>query len=799
MESTSSEDEGSLRDNHVDLNNENMDHQLAMEVSNHFNDSEGLLPSHEEVSENIEPFIGMEFESEEAAKESYMSYASRVGFSVRISKSRRSRNDESIIMRRFVCSKEGFHMKKGNYEDGKKKRKRATIREGCNAMVEVIQKYYGRWVVTKLVKEHNHVVAAPSRVRYIAPEEYAGMEPFVGMEFSSHEAAQMFYYAYAARIGFDVRIRLSRRSTRDESFVMRRFVCTKEGFTPFEDNFDESKKKKYRTPTREGCKAMFEVIKKDSDRWIVSKLVTEHTHDLVIAPGKVHYIQSQSEVVVLAKSGAVNREKSTAPPNSKPQFGDKFGGFDNLSSNDQGSRTDLTDTCQNLFGFEDTQFLLENLKKLQADSPAFFYAFQVDKNNRLVNVFWADAKAKMAYYCFGDAVTVDTSYKENKNMMPFILFTGTNHHCQSVAFGCALLTDETEASFIWLFENWLIAMCGRPPISIITDHHEAMSAAISIAFPDARHRLSRYHILRRCRERLSNLYFMHGSLETSFEKEFLKCIDESETVQAFELQWKSVLDKYDLGENSWLQFLHRIRHKWVPVYHKDTFTADLSLAQKPESLSMFFEKYFNRKTPLQIFISILDQAMAVWNEREALEDLASTCTRPTLKTPSSILKQAASIYTRTVFDVFQDEFVESLGYFTDRIEDGVIRKYNVTKDENVGTFIVTHDSSEERTSCSCCKFESCGILCRHILRVYLTVDVRVLPEHYILKRWTKDAKNGFVLDECARYNDLFCHVIRLAKEGSTSPDAFNIAKHALNMALSEVLAAKKDIASRYAM
>ncbi|XP_020586089.1 protein FAR1-RELATED SEQUENCE 5-like [Phalaenopsis equestris] len=764
MESASSEDEGSLRDNHVDLNNENMEHHLAMEGSGHFNDSESLLPSHEEASENIEPFIGMEFESEEAAKESYMSYASRVGFSVRISKSRRSRNDESIIMRRFVCSKEGFHMKKSNYEDGKKKRKRATIREGCNAMIEVIQKYYGRWVVTKLVKEHNHVISAPSRVRYIAPEEYAGMEPFVGMEFSSHETAQMFYYAYAARTGFDVRIRLSRRSTRDESFVMRRFVCTKEGYSTYEENFDDSKKKRNRTPTREGCKAMFEVIKKDSDRWIVSKLVTEHTHDLVIAPGKVHYIQSQSEVVVLAKSGAVTREKSAALTNSKPRFGDKIGRFDSLSSNDQGSRADLTNSCQNSFEFEESQFLLETLKKMQAENPAFFYAFQVDKNNCLINVFWADAKAKMAYYCFGDAVTVDTSHKENKNVMPFVMFTGVNHHCQSVTFGCALLTDDSEASFIWLFENWLVAMCGRPPISLITDHHEAMAAAISSVFPDACHRLSRYHILRKCRERLSNLYFIHGSLETSFEMEFLKCIDEPETVQVFELQWKSILDKYDLGENTWLQFLHSIRHKWVPVYHKGTFTADISLAEKPESLSMFFEKYFNKKMSLQVFISILDQAIAVWYEREALEDFASSYTRPSLKTPSSLLKQAAEIYTRTIFDAFQDEFVESLGYFADKIEDGVISKYTVTKDVDACTCLVTHDSSDERTSCSCFKFERSGILCRHILRVYLTVDVRIVPEHYILKRWTKDAKNGFVLDECARYSDLVCQVIRFSKE-----------------------------------
>ncbi|ONK61197.1 uncharacterized protein A4U43_C08F27220 [Asparagus officinalis] len=319
MESTSSDDEESLRDNNVDLNDDNLEHHLTLDVSNHLAESDNIFSSHQQFSENPEPFVGMEFESEEAAKLFYMAYASRIGFSVRISKSRRSRNDESIIMRRFVCSKEGYHMKKENFDDGKKKRRRPTIREGCNAMIEVIQKYYGRWVVTKLVTEHNHIVAAPSRVRYIAPEEYADMEPFLGMEFPSHEAAQTFYYAYASRIGFDVRIRLSRRSTRDESFVMRRFVCTKEGYAPLEENSDESKKKRNRTPTREGCKAMFEVMKKDYDRWIVSKLVMEHTHDLAIAPSKVHYIQSQTEVVVLAKSGTVNREKPVALANSGPQ------------------------------------------------------------------------------------------------------------------------------------------------------------------------------------------------------------------------------------------------------------------------------------------------------------------------------------------------------------------------------------------------------------------------------------------------------------------------------------------------
>ncbi|XP_020242495.1 protein FAR1-RELATED SEQUENCE 5-like [Asparagus officinalis] len=741
MESTSSDDEESLRDNNVDLNDDNLEHHLTLDVSNHLAESDNIFSSHQQFSENPEPFVGMEFESEEAAKLFYMAYASRIGFSVRISKSRRSRNDESIIMRRFVCSKEGYHMKKENFDDGKKKRRRPTIREGCNAMIEVIQKYYGRWVVTKLVTEHNHIVAAPSRVRYIAPEEYADMEPFLGMEFPSHEAAQTFYYAYASRIGFDVRIRLSRRSTRDESFVMRRFVCTKEGYAPLEENSDESKKKRNRTPTREGCKAMFEVMKKDYDRWIVSKLVMEHTHDLAIAPSKVHYIQSQTEVVVLAKSGTVNREKPVALANSGPQHVEAFGGFNNLPSIDQDPRIDARDPRQTAYGLEDTQRLLDYFKRKQDQNPTFFYAFQVDKTNCLTHAFWADGKAKMSYFCFGDAVTLDTSYKENKYMMPFVMFTGVNHHFQSVIFGCGLLTDESEASFIWLLENWLIAMCGRPPASLVTDHHDVISNAVSKVLPNTHHRLSKWYILNRLKEKFSNFYILHPT----FEADLMKCIHESETVEIFEVRWKSLLDNYDLNESSWLHFLYNIREKWVPVYHKNIFTAEISVTQKPESLNKLFEKYFNTKTTLEVFSSILEHSLAGWYDRESLEDFASSYTSPVLKTPSSMLKQVSEIYTRTVFDIFQEEFVESLGYFVDKIEDGAICKYNVAKDEDVETSCtVMYDPLEKRTSCSCCKFESSGILCRHILRVFLTVDVRLVPEYYIIKRWTKDAKTAFV-------------------------------------------------------
>ncbi|ONK74251.1 uncharacterized protein A4U43_C03F4340 [Asparagus officinalis] len=84
----------------------------------------------------LEPFLGMEFESDEAAKTFYNDYARRLGFPFRVGRSRRSKGvDEVLIMKRFVCSKEGVYRKKPS-EETSRKRERLSMREGCKAMME---------------------------------------------------------------------------------------------------------------------------------------------------------------------------------------------------------------------------------------------------------------------------------------------------------------------------------------------------------------------------------------------------------------------------------------------------------------------------------------------------------------------------------------------------------------------------------------------------------------------------------------------------------------------------------------
>ncbi|XP_068642824.1 protein FAR1-RELATED SEQUENCE 5-like [Aristolochia californica] len=114
--------------------------------------------------EALEPREGMEFDSEEAAKIFYNSYARRIGFSIRVSIYCRSKRDGTIISRRFVCSKEGFRRKRNANNESKMKRPRAITREGCKAMILVKKQTTGKWVLAKFERDHNHPLAPPGKV-----------------------------------------------------------------------------------------------------------------------------------------------------------------------------------------------------------------------------------------------------------------------------------------------------------------------------------------------------------------------------------------------------------------------------------------------------------------------------------------------------------------------------------------------------------------------------------------------------------------------------------------------------------
>lgn len=117
-----------------------------------------------------------------------------------------------------------------------------------------------------------------------------------------------------------------------------------------------------------------------------------------------------------------------------------------------------------------------------------------------------------------------------------------------------------------------------------------------------------------------------------------------------------------------------------------------------------------------------------------------------LKVNISLEKHASKVYTRTMFEMF-GSFMYAAG--SSMVEE-IVRKRK---------YIVTHVNAEKRDkycktvfkieisecgevySCQCGLFEHMGMICCHIIKVMIVLDVKTIPKHHIMKRWTIDARD----------------------------------------------------------
>ncbi|XP_074288740.1 protein FAR1-RELATED SEQUENCE 5-like [Silene latifolia] len=65
-------------------------------------------------------------------------------------------------------------------------------------------------------------------------------------------------------------------------------------------------------------------------------------------------------------------------------------------------------------GLRDADLFIDRLEKLKVTQPQFYFAYDVDPQNRLTKFFWADATCIRNYSFFGDAVSFDPTYGTNK-------------------------------------------------------------------------------------------------------------------------------------------------------------------------------------------------------------------------------------------------------------------------------------------------------------------------------------------------------------------------------------------------
>ncbi|XP_020263305.1 protein FAR1-RELATED SEQUENCE 5-like [Asparagus officinalis] len=353
---------------------------------------------------------------------------------------------------------------------------------------------------------------------------------------------------------------------------------------------------------------------------------------------------------------------------------------------------------------------IRHFQSMTANDPEFYFAIQVDSSGQMRSVFWADGRSRASYLQFSDVIVFDVTYRTNKFGLPFAPFTGVNHHRQSTLLGCALLADEQEDTFVWLFEEWLKCMHDIEPGAIITDQDRAMCNAI--------HSFQRYW----------GLWCNSSSIE--------QC----------EGYWVEMKEKFDINEEGegWLQTVYKCREHWVSCYLKDTFFAGMRSSQRSESINAFFDGYVNSQTQLHEFVTQYEKAVTHRRLSEAHEDFKSLNTKPVMLLGHPIEIQAGEMYTRNMFDVFHTEFKGFGTEFCEELrKDGDIVEYKVCKFTDRGKWeVVTYEqSSQIQFCCTCALFETNGVVCRHILSLMMARQMDSLPDHYILHRWTIHARH----------------------------------------------------------
>ncbi|XP_042988794.1 protein FAR1-RELATED SEQUENCE 5-like [Carya illinoinensis] len=291
-------------------------------------------------------------------------------------------------------------------------------------------------------------------------------------------------------------------------------------------------------------------------------------------------------------------------------------------------------------------------------------------------------------------------------------------------------------------------MDGIAPKAIITDQDRAMKNTIALVVLKTQHRFCLWHILKKVPEKLGS----HGAYKNGLKNELMKCVYDTQSIEGFENCWEGLINTYSLHENAWLQSLYAERGHWVPVFLKEFFWAGMSTTQRSESMNAFFDGYVHAKTNLKEFVDQFDNALRKKIENETSADFHSFSATIPCISRSPIKKKFQELYTNAKFKEVQQQVMGVLDMDPALYKRDGSRKTYLVEDEirveefaKPVTFSVEFNEESCDAKCSCGLFQMRGILCRHILAIFKSNQVKSVPSKYILDRWRKDIRRQYTL------------------------------------------------------
>ena len=256
--------------------------------------------------------------------------------------------------------------------------------------------------------------------------------------YESVESAYEDYSRYAHNMGFSCRIKSRNFGRKDKTrYYYATFVCNKEGFKAGSAADPKNKetsavffpdckgKKTYqRRETRTGCRAkiIFHYLP-SLKRYAIFDIFEEHNHPLH-PPEDKSRLKSNRKVdgssLYLAE---VNRQAGISLRSSFDMMNTIAGGQENLGF----MKTDLKNALANerrryKMAFGEGNIVMKYLIGEYQSCPDFYYDVEMDSENSIMNIFWSDSQMRVDYSLFGDCISLDTTYRTNRQSRPLGMY-----------------------------------------------------------------------------------------------------------------------------------------------------------------------------------------------------------------------------------------------------------------------------------------------------------------------------------------------------------------------------------------
>ncbi|WVZ77854.1 hypothetical protein U9M48_025667 [Paspalum notatum var. saurae] len=588
-------------------------------------------------------------------------------------------------------------------------------------------------------------IATPDNERTYShdPSIDTSLVPKEGMAFRTEKDACSFYERYAKAAGFGV----YKGNKRTYSRILH---CKNNGVGKYYKK-DPLERVRNKTSQKTKCKAKLKLKKilgkqKKVEGVEIEQAFLLHNHVLLPSGRSTSNMRSHKEKDPMLMELLDELQDCDVPAHTaKNVMREMHGGIENVPITDRDMENrrakNLREDHKN-----DIEKLLEFFKNCQSQNPQFRWNVKLDHEGKVHSLFWSHASMQGEYADFGDVIAFDTTHKTNIYDKPLAMFVGGNNHLKNTLFACALVGDETVDTFRWLFKSFKQCMRKNRTRCILTDQDQAMAVAVGFEFPRAIHRICRWHVVYKESAKLKELYRLHK--KEFFQEKFNSVLNHPLTPAEFEAAWDEVLTECKLHGDPTLESLYQQREKFIPAYFKSDYCGRMTSTQRSESMNFSMKKgYVGKRTALHRFakktLHFMDD-LRMKHSTKAYLGMSKVVAKN--KWPFEV--KISEYYTQAVFKDFERKMYECSAY---NIEDDKERAGNgyLVKHTNKNSkitwgqhqFKVFADKCKGEYRCECKEWEHTGLLCVHLLRTFIHIQLDEIPGKYILKRYSREARN----------------------------------------------------------